>query len=121
MANEKNLIPAAHKLTVEEASKGGKMSAKKRRAKKSFREAVKWVLEMETNAVIDDENTKITQYQLLAMNLFQEAKDTSNKNHLDALRILADLAGESARQLEIQIKEKELQLKKDVAENNNSW
>lgn len=34
MANEKNLIPQAHKLTVEEQSKGGKASAKKRAAKK---------------------------------------------------------------------------------------
>lgn len=35
MANEQNLIPQAHVLTVEEASKGGKKSAQVRREKKT--------------------------------------------------------------------------------------
>ena len=35
MANEKNLIPQAHTLTVEEASKGGQNSGKARREKKT--------------------------------------------------------------------------------------
>ena len=38
MANEQNLIPAAHKLTVEEASKGGKASGEARRKKREIRE-----------------------------------------------------------------------------------
>ena len=40
MANEQNLIPQAHKLTVEEASKGGKASAESRAARKTFREGL---------------------------------------------------------------------------------
>lgn len=36
MANEKNLIPQAHTLTVEEASKGGQNSGKARREKKTI-------------------------------------------------------------------------------------
>ena len=36
MANEKNLIPQAHVLTVEEASKGGQNSGKARREKKTI-------------------------------------------------------------------------------------
>ena len=36
MANEKNLIPQAHILTVEEASKGGIASGKARREKKTI-------------------------------------------------------------------------------------
>lgn len=36
MANEKNLIPQAHILTVEEASKGGQNSGKSRREKKTI-------------------------------------------------------------------------------------
>ena len=36
MANEKNLIPQAHTLTVEEASKGGQNSGKSRREKKTI-------------------------------------------------------------------------------------
>ena len=35
MANEKNLIPQAHTLTVEEAKKGGQNSVKARREKKT--------------------------------------------------------------------------------------
>ena len=37
MANKNNLIPQAHKLTVAEASKGGKNSAKARQEKKTIR------------------------------------------------------------------------------------
>ena len=36
MANEKNLIPQAHVISVEEASKGGKKSAQVRREKKTI-------------------------------------------------------------------------------------
>ena len=36
MANEKNLIPQAHILTVEEQSAGGKKSAEIRREKKTI-------------------------------------------------------------------------------------
>jgi len=36
MANEQNLIPQAHKLTVEEQSKGGKISGEKKRQRKTL-------------------------------------------------------------------------------------
>ena len=36
MANENNLIPQAHTLTIEEASKGGQNSGKSRREKKTI-------------------------------------------------------------------------------------
>ena len=38
MANEQNLIPQAHKLTVEEQSRAGKRSGEVRRARKTLRE-----------------------------------------------------------------------------------
>ena len=41
MANNQNLIPQAHKLTVEEQSKGGIASGERRRAKKSMSELAK--------------------------------------------------------------------------------
>lgn len=44
MANEQNLIPQAHKLTVEEASKGGKASGESRRERKAFKDAILAVL-----------------------------------------------------------------------------
>lgn len=44
MANEQNLIPQAHVLTVEEASKGGKASGEARRERKALKEAILAVL-----------------------------------------------------------------------------
>lgn len=40
MANEQNLIPGAHKLTVEEASRGGIASGKKRRLQGAIERAL---------------------------------------------------------------------------------
>lgn len=40
MANVQNLKPGAHKLTVEEASKGGKRSAEVRRERKLIKERI---------------------------------------------------------------------------------
>lgn len=54
MANEQNLIPQAHVLTVEEASKGGKASGEARRAKKSRRELALQI----ANAQISNEKIK---------------------------------------------------------------
>lgn len=45
MANEQNLKPAAHPLTVEEASKGGKNSGKTRRRKADLRRMAQEVLD----------------------------------------------------------------------------
>lgn len=47
MANNKNLIPQAHVLTVAEQSRGGKQSAKKRKEKKAFKDALLALLETE--------------------------------------------------------------------------
>ena len=46
MANEQNLIPGQHKLTVEEASKGGIESGKARRRKKAMKESFEMLLSM---------------------------------------------------------------------------
>lgn len=47
MANEKNLIPQAHTLTVEEASKGGQNSGKARREKKTIQKILTDLLDSE--------------------------------------------------------------------------
>lgn len=44
MANKSNLIPQAHKLTVEEQSKGGKTSAKSKRQKKYIKEMLEEII-----------------------------------------------------------------------------
>lgn len=45
MANEQNLIPQAHKLTVEEASRGGQKSGEVRREKKTIRKILSDLLD----------------------------------------------------------------------------
>ena len=47
MANEKNLIPRAHILTVEEQSAGGKKSAQARREKKTIQKILADLLDSE--------------------------------------------------------------------------
>jgi hypothetical protein len=54
VANEQNLIPQAHKLTVEEASRGGIASGEARRARKTFKEELIALLEA------NDTNEKIS-------------------------------------------------------------
>ena len=49
MANEKNLIPGQHKLTVEEQSRGGTNSGAARRRKKSLKEAADLYLSLEVS------------------------------------------------------------------------
>jgi len=47
MANEQNLVPQAHVLTVEEASKGGKASGLARKQKRTMREIAEAIGNME--------------------------------------------------------------------------
>jgi uncharacterized protein YihD (DUF1040 family) len=51
MANEKNLIPQAHTLTVEEAKKGGQNSGKARREKKTVQKILAEYLDNDVNSV----------------------------------------------------------------------
>lgn len=46
MANEQNLIPQAHVLSVEEQSKGGKASVAKRREQKALKDTLEELLAM---------------------------------------------------------------------------
>lgn len=65
MANEQNLKPQAHKLTVEEQSRGGKKSAKNRQERKTFREGLLLLL---NEPIIKDgkPSGKITQDAIIA-------------------------------------------------------
>ncbi len=56
MANKQNLIPQAHKLTVEEQSKGGKKSVEVKRERKKFKETMEMLLKLD----IKDEKLKNT-------------------------------------------------------------
>ena len=58
--NEQNLIPQAHKLTVEEASRGGKNSAVTRRRQRDLKSSLKFILNQpaEERAVIYNQLVK---------------------------------------------------------------
>lgn len=99
--NENNLIPGAHKLTVEEQSRGGKASGISR----SFRSAVK---------------KRIRENPELISKMIDSLIEMATEEHdLKAMELLIELAGESPRQMEIKIKQQELKIKKENAENQN--
>lgn len=77
------------------------------------------MLSTEIDAVSGGEITKITAYESLVLDLYKQAKDKGNKDRLQALSLLVELSGQSARQMEIEIKRQELNLKKEIADNNN--
>lgn len=70
MANEQNLIPQAHKLTVEEQSAGGKASAEARRKKKDLRLALEMLLEKDFT---DKNGNLISGTEAITAKLFEQA------------------------------------------------
>ena len=72
MANEQNLVRGedAHKLTAEEASKGGKASGEARRRKRDLRLALEALLEKEYT---DDKGIKLSGAEVISTKLFAQA------------------------------------------------
>ena len=102
MANEKNLIPQAHVLTVEEQSKGGKNSVKSRREKKTIQKLLTEILESEAKTIpqvseiaanfgIEDTKDIKNIYTLVAV------LNTLKSANLGTLETLAKLLGEETQ------------------------
>lgn len=87
MANEQNLKPQAHKLTVEEASRGGKRSGETRRRRKAFAEAFDTLLQREFT---DHNGNKLQGVEAIAAKTFQAAMN----GDLKAMQIIRDTVGE---------------------------
>ncbi len=87
MANQQNLIPQAHELTVEEASKGGKASVESRKQKKLLRECLEILLEKE---ITDRNGKKASGAEALAAKLFQQAM----QGNIKAFEVVRDTAGQ---------------------------
>lgn len=87
MANEKNLIPQAHKITVEEASKGGKKSAEVRRQKRDLRRALEVLLEKDFK---DRAGNKVSGAEAITAKLFEKAM----KGDVRAFETLRDTVGQ---------------------------
>lgn len=66
MPNEHNLIPQAHVLTVDEASKGGKASGQARRERKTMREALMLLLSEPLKGKDGQATDKTTQDAIIA-------------------------------------------------------
>ena len=100
MANEQNLKPAAHKLTVEEQSKGGKNSGKSRRKKIELEETLTELLTVPLKSGKTDKiknlegigNKNITVLQAMIIKQIEKA---IKKGDTAAFKMLLDMAKET--------------------------
>ena len=88
MANKENLIPQAHTLTVEEASKGGKKSAEVRREKALISRYINAWLEAEST---DAKGKTMTGAEAAASKLIQRFMRDGD---LRAFELIRDTAGQ---------------------------
>lgn len=84
---DENLIPQAHKLTVEEASKGGRASADARRQKRDLRRALEILLEKD---IMDSKGETKSGAEVLAYQQFKKALKGDTK----AFEVIRDTAGQ---------------------------
>ena len=123
--NNKNLIPAAHKLTVEEQSRGGKVSGESRRRKKNMKQAADMLLQLPSSDGNDqqllsdiglDSDEEITNMLVVVASMIREAKSGDVK----AARVLMDITGTDYYKNEsLKLRKQELQLKKKKAEQDD--
>lgn len=92
MANEQNLIPQAHKLTVEEASKGGKASGEARRKKREIREMLEEYLAMPAKV----DGKEVTRKDVMVLNAIKIVTESnvSYSDFLKAFALIRDTIGE---------------------------
>lgn len=98
MANEKNLIPAAHHLTVEEQSKGGKKSAETRRNRKLLKDCMLDLLDLPVTTTkyynklskLGIKPEEIDNRSLLTVALFMRAVEMGDVNAFKEIRNLID-------------------------------
>lgn len=92
--DKKNLVPSggAHKLTVEEASKGGKRSGEVRRQKKELRE----LLEHYLNEPATVNGQEVTRKDVMAVRAIQIVTDpnTRDSDFFRAFELVRDTIGE---------------------------
>ena len=87
MANEQNLIPQAHTLTVDEQSKGGQKSAETRRRKRDIRLALEALLEKEYKG---KDGKLLTGAEAIAVKQMEKALKGDTK----AFEVVRDSAGQ---------------------------
>lgn len=109
MANEQNLIPQAHKLTVEEQSKGGKISGEKKRQRKTLAQIGDMIgslgivseesKQLMRQAGINDDDLINDTGMMFQLNLKAQQGDTK------AAELLAKLRGQFKEQIAAEVAE----------------
>lgn len=114
MANENNLIPAAHKLTVEEQSKGGCSSVRSRRRKKSMKQKMQLLLSLPPcdNDLLELEALGIEpedsdNEMVILKGLFLKAAN----GDVAAVKEIRNILGKDNSSAELELRKKELKLK----------
>lgn len=97
MANKNdNLIPEAHKLTVEDQSKGGIRSGEVRREKATFKKTLEMLL--------DEKNSKGKTYrELITLGQIKSAIDGKAENFKAILALMGEMEEEQTNTPEINI------------------
>jgi hypothetical protein len=113
VANIDNLIPEAHKLTLEEQSAGGKRSGEVRREKATMKKTLEMLL--------NEKNSKGKTYrELSTLGLIKGAIDGKAENYKTMLALLGELEEQQSEtpQVNINIIDNS-NLEKVLYENNN--
>lgn len=120
MANEQNLKPAAHPLTVEEQSKGGKASGKARKRKADLRRMAQEVLD---GTFKDKHGKEFTGEEAVIQGLVANLADPKGKNWGKAMELLIKLSGADKSREENQKLKAEIELLKAKIKSleNNNW
>lgn len=95
MANEKNLIPQAHELTVDEQSRGGKASGKARREKANLRKMAQAILD---GSFTDTNGHQFSGLQLVQRGLMANIGNPNSRNWGKAMDLLLALTGAAMTQ-----------------------
>jgi len=97
VANIDNLIPEAHKLTLEEQSAGGRASGEARREKATMRKTLEMLL--------DEKNNKGKTYrELTTLGLIKGAIDGKADNYKTIVQLLGELQESEKETPSIEIK-----------------
>lgn len=113
MANEQNLKPAAHPLTVEEQSKGGKASGKARKRKADLRRMAQEVLD---GTFKDKHGKEFTGEEAVIQGLVANLADPKGKNWGKAMDLLVQLLSANKSREEKQMLKAQIALIKAKAE-----
>lgn len=106
--NTKNLkkIDLSHEEAVENGRKGGKATAKRKKAIKSMQEAAQALL---SGTYTDDDGKELTGYELMMAKLFKIATDENKRDCLSAMRLIREITGENITADERRLLEKKIE------------